>query len=75
MITYEYESLIRTGKWSAHPPANLLPDQSRFSNANIGINIKEKVGRINTSGKPDHMDKQDHFYIHPSISTSKETPG
>ena len=36
----------------------LLPGWSRFSNVNIRVNIGEKVERINTSGDPNHMDKQ-----------------
>lgn len=69
MITYDYKSLIRTGKFSTHYFGGsllptLLPRRSRFSNVNIGVNIEEKVERINTSCYPDHIDEQNHLYLY-----------
>ncbi len=59
-----------TALWTLRLPT-LLSGRLAISNANIRVNIKEKVEGTNTIYDIDHMDKQDHICFHLSVHLIK----
>lgn len=69
MMTYDYESLIRIGKWSPHHFVNSSPADSATGPVNVfkckhRCKHRGKGDEINISYEPDYIDKQDHLFVH-----------